>query len=138
MGFMQINGINFDIPQELDLTGSLDEYSGTYRISLGIVEPTPDQCAQLDPLFAAIEQQRRGLFIESIMFGEGNDRLKMDLATVDVYKKPYGTFYELESSIADTKLSAIKEGTKRDTNRRASVAKGSKTDGKRKATRKRD
>lgn len=134
MGFMQINGISYDVPQEFDLINAIDEHSETYRISLGSVNPTDEDNNKYKILFAAIDARTCGVFLTTpVIFAEGAYLLKMSLATVDVYKKPYGTFYEIESGIKDTKIEVIKEGNN-DYNRRASAAKGEKINRKRKVT----
>lgn len=139
MGLVQFNGIEYSIPQDLALAESLDDRAGTYRISLGIVDPTEDQRAAYEPLFAALESHRKGLFLEqAVIFEQGNYVLKMALATLDVSKYTFGTFYELESAINDTTLSTIKESKANDRNRRKSSAKGEAIDGKRKTTNKRN
>ena len=134
MGTIKIDGIAYTIPQEFNLAESLDEHSGTYRISLGDVN-IPIQ--EYEKAFTALDSKTKGLFIETLEFQEGNQVLKMTLATIDKYVKPFGIFYDIESNIKDTRLIVIKDTTN-DRNRRKSTSTNKKIDGKRKDTDKRN
>jgi hypothetical protein len=136
MSTLLINGIEYTIPQELDLINSFDERTEAYRISIGKVDPTEAEQSQYAAVFTALDSRKlRSGFIEApITFTQNNQRLTMLLSMVDVYKKSFGTFYEIESGIEDTTFSVVKEQTINDRTRGANTVTSKKTNGKRKVT----
>lgn len=112
----------FQIEQQLHLLESLDDHNGTYRISLGSIHTQK----QYKRLFAAFDPYLKDLFIEDISFNEDEITLHMLLATITKHTTRFGTFYEIESTLADTNV--YKKGIKDDDNRRdTSIAKDKKT-----------
>jgi hypothetical protein len=80
----------------------LDETEGVYRISIGMLnEPLNDAAEEYQRLFNALD--KRMPFVENMHISVADEELTFKLAYVMRYRKPYGTFYEIEATQKDLK-----------------------------------
>lgn len=94
----------FTIPFPLVLEPALifDDTEGVYRISIGMMnEPLNEAAEEYQRLFNALD--KRMPFVENMHIHVGHEELTFKLAYIMRYKKPYGTFYDIEATGKDLK-----------------------------------
>lgn len=128
MGLIELNAAKFIVPQDFDIFTAIDEYAGTYRMAIGIVDPTKEEKNALAWFFATIDldKDESDFLRHSISFIQDTQRLTMYLTLVSTLIKPYGLFYEFEANISDVKFTKVEGKRKNDNTGNSTLVEGKK------------